>query len=599
MYNRRTQRFDLTREADAFLLNRSVSASVIINSDREIVSFRGDTDLYLTLPSGKASFHILKLARRGLVIGLRTAISRAKKEGHAVKREGLRFQDSERARTATIEVIPLSVLATPSSKHFFLVLFADTSTVNSSLRERREPPELAGDSASSEERPSHLALEYLVPQTKTGLFMETLKASNEELQTLAEDLRVTNEELQSVNEELEISKEELQVTIAELTTTNQELQTRNEQLKAAHDYTNTLVETIWEPVIVLDENLRVVWANKAFYTFFQTTAGTTEQHILAELGNGQWNIPSLCMVLHNILLYNQDLYHFEVDHTFPAIGHKKMLLNARRISWEKNEMPLILLAFEDVTDRELEKQRQQFLGLATHELKTPLTSLKTYTEFLQFTFEQAGDLQSAQLLAKMDGQVEMLIDLTQELLDATQVESGHFRIHRKWVDLREMVRQSVEEMQSTTSHHAIVIESEVTGLIYADRMRIRQVLLNLLSNAIKYSPLAGRILVNMVASPEGTTFSVQDFGQGIAPDQHHNLFERFFRVRSERAETYPGLGLGLYIAAQIIDQHEGRIWVESEEGKGAIFSFFLPPGPEAKVQAPLSPQDTENSMYRY
>lgn len=218
--------------------------------------------------------------------------------------------------------------------------------------------------------------------------------------------------------------------------------------------------------------------------------------------------------------------------------------------------------------------------------------LKAYAELLQFTFEQAGDLQSAQLLTKMDGQIEALVDLTQELLDATQVESGHFRIHRKWVDLREVIRESVEEMQRTTSTHTITIESEAPCQIYADRMRIRQVLLNLLSNAIKYSPLGGRILVNMAASPEGITFSVQDFGRGIAPGQHHNLFERFFRVHGEKAETYPGLGLGLYIAAQIIDQHEGRIWVESEEGKGATFSFFLPSEPgsiEEKVQVTLSP----------
>lgn len=595
MHNRRATHFDPTKEADALLLERYVSASVVINSDCEIVSFQGNTDPYLTLPSGKASFHILKLARHGLVIGLRTAISRAKKEGQAVKREGLQFQESEKTRAATIEVIPLPATASPGPKHFFLVLFTDTSTPSHILREKREPPGLAGDGTASKKHFPHFAQEYLAPQAKAGLLMAELQASNEELQTLAEDLRVTNEELQSVNEELETSKEELQVTIEELTTTNQELQIRNEQLKAAHDYTNALVETIWEPVIVLDEDLRVVRANQAFYTFFQTTAEATEQRILAELGNGQWDIPPLRTVLHDILPYNQDLYHFEVDHTFPTIGHKKMLLNARRINWEKNETPLILLAFEDVTDRELEKQRQQFLGLATHELKTPLTSLKAYTEFLQFTFEHAGDLQSAQLLAQMDSQIEALIDLTQELLDATQVEAGHFPIHQKWVDLREMVRECVEEMQRTTSTHTITIESEVPGQIYADRMRIRQVVLNLLSNAIKFSPLAGRILVNMVASPEGITFSVQDFGRGIAPDQHHNLFERFFRVCSERAETYPGLGLGLYIAAQIIGQHEGRIWVESEEGKGATFSFFLPSRPgqmEEKVQTSLSLQDT-------
>jgi two-component system CheB/CheR fusion protein len=568
MSNKRATRFDPGKEADALLLERYISASVVIDNNWEIVHFRGNTSPYLALPSGKASFHILTMAQRGLVRGLRTIIAHARKEGKPVKREGLQWQNEGQRRRATVEVIPLPVPLSTASAPFFLVLFSEMPLIGSSRQPESTTPLLLEEEAvEGAEHPGEPENPDL--RTEVLFFLEELQAQNEELQAMAEDLRVTNEVLAT-------SKAELQSAVEELTRVNQKLQARNEQLKAAHDYTAALVETLWEPLLVLNNRLQIVQANQAFYLFFHTTAAATEGRDLAELGEGQWNIPSLLIKLDDIRLSNRDLAHFEVNHTFPVIGNKRIVLSARRIPWGEHETPLILLAFADVTDRELEKQRQQFLGLATHELKTPITSLKAYTEFLQLTFEQTGDLQSAHLLAKMDDQIERLIDLIQELLDATQMEAGHFRIQRTWVSLREIVQECVEEMQHTTSTHHICIEREVLHLIYADRLRIRQVLLNLLANALKYSPPAGRILVSMDVSLGGVILSVQDFGRGIATDQHHNLFERFFRVSGDATETYPGLGLGLYIAAQIVHQHEGRIWVESEEGKGATFSCFLP-----------------------
>ncbi|HEY1348760.1 MAG TPA: HAMP domain-containing sensor histidine kinase [Ktedonobacteraceae bacterium] len=584
MSNKRATRFDPGQEAETLLPERYISASVVIDNNWEIVHFRGNTSLYLALPSGKASFHILDMAQRGLVRGLRTAIAHARKKGRPVKRECLQWQNEGQHRRATVEVIPHPVPLSAGTAPFFLVLFSEIPLIDPSRQlESAAPLLLENVAVGGAKHPGELESPH--SRTEVLFFLEELQAQNEELQATTEDLRVTNEMLA-------VSKPELQSAVEELIRVNQELQARNEQLKAAHDYTAALVETLWEPLLVLNDRLQVVQANQAFYLFFHTTTDATENHALAELGEGQWNIPLLLMKLDSIHLSNRDLAHFEVDHTFPVIGHKRIMLSARRIPWGEHETPLILLAFTDVTDRELEKQRQQFLGLATHELKTPITSLKAYTEFLQLTFEQAGDLQSAHLLAKMDDQIERLINLIQELLDATQMEAGQFRLQRTWVSLRKIVQECVEEIQRTTSTHHISIEREVLHPIYADRLRIRQVLLNLLANALKYSPPDGRILVTMDASRDGVIVSVQDFGRGIAPDQHHNLFERFFRVSGDATETYPGLGLGLYIAAQIVHQHEGRIWVESEEGRGATFFCFLPSGPaerEAKDPEASSP----------
>jgi len=560
MPNRRATRFDPGKEADALLLERYISASVVIDRTWEIVHFRGDTSPYLAHSSGKASLHILHMAQPGLVRGLRTAITHAQKEGCPVKRAGMVWQHEGQRRSATIEVIPLPASASAS---FFLVLFtelpslADHTTHDEShmsgLLPEKHADEKDGHSGEAAGRE---------PRAEALPSLEQLQARNEELLATLQHLRVTNAELQSAAEER--------------TRVHQKLQARNEQRKAAHNSTSALVETVWEPLLVLNDRLQVVEANQAFYLLFHTTAEVTEQHAFAELGEGQWNIPLLLTRLDDLHLARRDLVHFEVLDIFPAIGHKRIVLSARRILRKKHEIPLILLAFADLTNCEGEKQCQHFLNLAIHELTTPITTLKASTEFLQATSEQAGDFQAAHLLARMDDQIEILIGLIQELCDATQIEAGHFCIHRTWVSLQEIVHDCVEEMQRTTSTHHICIEREVSHQIYADRLRVRQVLLNILSHALQYTLPTGRVVVSMDTSLEGIVLSVQNFGRGIASRHYQNAFERCYRVSSDIIETYPGLGLGLSIAAQIVRLHGGRIWVESEEGKGATLFLLLP-----------------------
>ena len=241
------------------------------------------------------------------------------------------------------------------------------------------------------------------------------------------------------------------------------------------------------------------------------------------------------------------------------------------------EIELIGAVVMEITDRKkLEQQKDEFIGVASHELKTPLTSLKAYAQILERRFQQSGDTQSTVLLQKMDIQLNKLEKLVEELLDVTRIENGQLQLHFSLFDANTFINDVVEETQRVAKEHHIVQELAPSATLHADRDRIGQVLTNLLTNAIKYSPQADTVLVKTVCTERELIISVRDFGIGIAREKQEYLFKRFFRVEGESQLTYPGLGLGLYIAAEFVKRHQGSIWVESEAGAGTTASFSLP-----------------------
>jgi len=254
-----------------------------------------------------------------------------------------------------------------------------------------------------------------------------------------------------------------------------------------------------------------------------------------------------------------------------------MLLNARTLQQGPDKTSLILLAMEDITERrELEQQKDEFISIASHELKTPITSVKAYTQILGQRFRKADDTKSVELIEKMDSQLDKLTSLIGDLLDITKIEAGRIQFHESYFDFNMLVEETVEELQRTTEKHHISKELQPGVTIYGDHDRLGQVLTNFITNAIKYSPHTDKIIVSTAVDKDNVTLCVQDFGIGLSQKDQSKVFERFYRVGGSDQNTYPGLGLGLYIASEIIKRHKGRVWVESEETKGSTFYFSLP-----------------------
>lgn len=231
----------------------------------------------------------------------------------------------------------------------------------------------------------------------------------------------------------------------------------------------------------------------------------------------------------------------------------------------------------DITDRKsVDQKKDEFIGVASHELKTPVTSIKAYTEILYDQFMEAGDKNAAVYLEKLNGQVDRLTRLIRDLLDATRISEGRLALNVSEVDINQLLRETADELQNTAGKHTIELNLQDLPTIRGDKERLQQVIVNLIGNAIKYSPDANRVLIKTYQNNGNINIAVQDFGIGMSEETQSKLFGRFFRSSDPGIGTFPGLGLGLYISMQIIKQHKGTIGVQSEKDKGATFTIVLP-----------------------
>ena len=234
------------------------------------------------------------------------------------------------------------------------------------------------------------------------------------------------------------------------------------------------------------------------------------------------------------------------------------------------------LVREQIIRDEREARRKEFTSMVVHELKTPLSSLKGYSQLIGRRCERADDKQGMDLAARMDSQVVRLTSLIDDLLDINRMEGGKLQLRESEFAFDELVDEVVTDLQLTTEQPQIVREGSTGATIWGDRERISQVLTNLLTNAIKYAPESETILVKLATDTQSVMACVQDFGPGIPKEYQSRIFEPFYRVEQMSIASPKGLGLGLAIAADLIERHHGRLWVESEEGEGATFCFTLP-----------------------
>ncbi len=417
-----------------------------------------------------------------------------------------------------------------------------------------------------------------------------------------------------------------------------ELQSKTTERKRAKQaprgalaYAQAIVETVREPLLILDGDLRVRSANGSFYETFHVSPEETENHRVYELGDHQWDIPRLRELLEDILPGNGKFQDFEVDHEFPVIGRKTMLLNARRLHWKGTGTELLLLAIEDITERkrveealqkahhDLElrvelrtaalasanerlqreiaehKRADEALGQrvaeldafaysVSHDLKEPLRTIEAFSRFVLEDYGDRLDEQGRDYLLKLASAAVRMKHLIDDLLRLSRVSRQPSAPTP--VDVGRLVGEVVEGMRPTIDEKGASVELE-GGLpdVLADRPRIDEIFTNLIGNALKFNKSERPLVKIGVRNVEGgiATFYVQDNGIGIDPQYHERIFGMFQRLH--RREDYEGTGAGLVIVKRVVEALGGRVWVESEIGAGATFLFTLPLWTEAAASS--------------
>lgn len=226
--------------------------------------------------------------------------------------------------------------------------------------------------------------------------------------------------------------------------------------------------------------------------------------------------------------------------------------------------------------KELEKRKDQFITNASHELKTPLTSLQVYLHLISEYFNDKFDDKYAGYAKNAVGQAKKIADLINQLLDISRIQADLLKYQWSVFKFTDLVYAVVEKIQSTTFSHKIEIAGSTDGLIRGDKERLSHSIENLLTNAIKYSKGQDKILVNLSQDTKNVKLSVIDFGIGIDKDHLSQIFHRFYRISGTEEETFPGMGIGLFLSKQIIEKHGGKIWVDSIKNKETKFNFQIP-----------------------
>jgi PAS domain S-box-containing protein len=579
-----------------------------------------------------------------------------------------------------------------------------------------------------------------IDKTKQQLINE-LETSKTQCKRVEEALRKAHEELEMrVGERIE----ELTKASGQLRAEITERKQAERAVQEARKYAEGIVETVREPMIVLDADLRVISTNRSFYRTFKVAPAETVGQFIYDLGNQQWDIPRLRELLEDILPNNTTFDDFEVEHEFPTIGRKTMLLNARRIYQEVNKTQMILLAIEDITERkqaeeklrqyhehleelveartaelrraneqleqqiaerkraeqvlresekryrdlyeeapnayfsvgvdgyikqanrsatellgysldeligqpvvdlyadtpngkakaqevfqkflageeildeELEMRRaddskvwvslsvrpirdkegqviasrsvvaditehkkldqlkDDFIGLVSHELRSPMTVITGAINTALTEAERLSPEETRQLLQDAALEAELLSNLLGNLLELSRVQAARLVLHAEATSVSKVIQDAVDKIKRQSPVHQFIVDTpKKIPPLYADPLRLERILYNLLENAVKYSPQGGEIRVSVRPQKEHLVIGVSDQGVGISPADQAKLFGPFQRLEESRPDRARGVGLGLLVCRRLVEAHGGRIWVESEVGRGSTFFFTM------------------------
>lgn len=359
------------------------------------------------------------------------------------------------------------------------------------------------------------------------------------------------------------------------------------ELLRQRDYAESIIDTVRDPLLILDKNLRVESASRSFYEVFSLGPEVTIGELIYDVGDGEWNIPALRQLLEGVLPQAGSFREFEVVQDFQLLGRRVMHLDGRTLKSSKNNTEHIYLIIKDVTERkrvaddllrlnqELAKaneELQRFTYVVSHDLRAPVTSALRNLQLLTLRVEGKLNKEATEILAESVECIKRLGALTIDLLMWADLSTAPKEL--TLVPVKESLAIAVANLQHhLTRSGAIVTMSEMPVLL-TDRTPLAMVFQNLIGNAIKYRR-ADHPHIRIDAIKEGSSwqFSVADNGQGFKPEYASMIFETFKRLH---AVNVPGSGIGLATCKRTIERLGGTIWATSIPDKGSTFYFTLP-----------------------
>jgi PAS domain S-box-containing protein len=360
------------------------------------------------------------------------------------------------------------------------------------------------------------------------------------------------------------------VDVTDLVMARKEIQEREKKFR---DLADSMPQFVW----TCDDKGEITYMNDSWYKYTGSTANENQTKLVKRMMRPE-AVENIDRIWEECVRAKTPfVMEYELENPNQKGTYRWFLGRAVPNFSENGEVKQWTGTFTDIDEfKQLETQKDNFLGIASHELKTPLTSLKLYTQFIKTNLEKAGDPKNAEVARRMDYQIDLLTGLINELLDVTKIQKGQIQLNESYFDFDKLVDEVVEEQQMTSRHKLFVSKTSKVGEVFADRHRISQVMANLISNAIKYSPEADQVHISTSLNGNDAQFNVRDFGIGIPEEQQSKVFEQYYRISTSKDYTFPGLGLGLYISSEIIKRTGGKIFVSSAEGKGSDFCFRIP-----------------------
>lgn len=369
----------------------------------------------------------------------------------------------------------------------------------------------------------------------------------------------------------EYPNHEFNVLNASLNTLAGNLQRITKEQEMQNDRLKTVIENIGTPLILIDDQGYVILINQMYKELFRVK----ESNILGHTYLEAIRHDEVKQIIEDIFMTEQKI---SKEITIPIhIQMKNLEVYGAPIISLDNEWKGIVLVFHDITElKKLEKIRKDFVANVSHELKTPITSIKGFTEtLLDGALYDEKALQSfLKIILKESNRIQSLVH---DLLELSRIEQDDMKLHLQTVEINKIIHDIVDSLSKRAEDKKINIEiiEEVPLTVEGDILRLQQIFINIISNALSYTLPSGRIKINIQDGNEFVLVSVRDTGIGIKKEEIPRIFERFYRVDKDRSRNSGGTGLGLAIVRHSVEAHHGEIYVESELGKGSNFIVKL------------------------